>query len=185
MESKIGPLVDTEEEWIAWEQARTKLAESQTDGAHARVIQWRANVQQPSASPATASQPLARPSQSQATLGFPVVKRSSLAKESKPSPRSSERYHESTSLHSKPPARQRTETQRAASPVPVGTREGPVDVDTSYTSHSKAEQNHLLVAAGNIISKTPLIRSPTLPSHSQRDFSVSSPCLFRGTNLLR
>lgn len=163
----IGPLVDTEEEWFEWESrsaadtrarpndmdhALAGLSEGKQGGAHEKVLNWKATLQQPSIPPITASQPLAGPSHTQSTLGFPVVKRPSLVKESKSKQLVSDRAT-TVPLHSRHPSRRGSGTQRAVSPVPAvassSSRGMVADVETSYPSNSKPEQDQLQVAAGN------------------------------------
>ena len=88
-------LAETEEEWFEWErevaQRRTQqkgkeraidlpAPNSQSQNAHDKVVSWKAGLLPPSASPVTAS---SAPSTARSSLGFPVVKRSTMVKGNK------------------------------------------------------------------------------------------------------
>ncbi|EJD06134.1 uncharacterized protein FOMMEDRAFT_139386 [Fomitiporia mediterranea MF3/22] len=85
-------LVDTEEEWLDWERKRTqqrceqkgkeRMAPApppsmQSQDAHDKVLNWKAGLQPPSSSLATAA-PIPSMNSARSSLGFPVVKRSTL-----------------------------------------------------------------------------------------------------------
>lgn len=187
----LGPLVDTEEEWLEWEakvaetrsrpngidHALAVLANRQTGGAREKVLHWKAALQQQQqqqagagAPPATASQPPAGSSQTQSTLGFPVVKRSSLVKESRTKPRAPN--HEAVSSLFKPPSRSPREARRAASPEPVNIRGSTANMETEYTTQSKAESHMPPVVADNDLLDSLPTASPKYASHPHPDFSV-------------
>lgn len=92
-------LAETEEEWFEWEETMARQRSRQkgkerahpvpppappltlSQNAHDKVLSWKARLEPPTSSPLTVT--TAPASTTRSSLGFPVVKRSSMLKESK------------------------------------------------------------------------------------------------------